>query len=277
MVCEYPTGERGRARGGRLGPRSARSAGLTLLALLLSACASTPTAGGPVAPAPRAGFDFHRDTFAFPNIVGAQHPDRAEPFTNYCLIMTRAASQFFRFARFAPDQPPLSDAEYTRRIRDLIGISPWEAPRPAEQRVVVPGYPDLRSLSGAREAAVKAAFEWPIPGMTHLRVWRMAWPLGRGHQHRLAGELSAELDRGWPVPVMITNHPEMDLLSHAVLVYGYRRATRVVEFLAYDPNDAGTPLTLQFDPESRAFWVEPLPYGPPGRVRAFRIYTSPLF
>jgi hypothetical protein len=105
----------------------------------------------------------------------------------------------------------------------------------------------------------------------------MAWPLGRGHQQRLAAELAAEVDAGWPVPIMITNHPEMDLLSHAVLVYGYRRVTRVVEFLAYDPNDPGTPLALQFDPETRAFWVEPLPYGPPGRVRAFRIYTSPLF
>ena len=35
--------------------------------------------------------------------------------------------------------------------------------------------------------------------------------------------------------------------------------------------------TLYYDDESRAFWVGPLTYNPPGRVRAFRLYTSPLF
>ena len=50
-----------------------------------------------------------------------------------------------------------------------------------------------------------------------------------------------------------------------------------IEFLAYDPNDPGTPFPLYYDDASRAFWVGPLTYSPPGRVRAFRLYTSPLF
>jgi hypothetical protein len=40
--------------------------------------------------------------------------------------------------------------------------------------------------------------------------------------------------------------------------------------------DPGSPLGVHFDPASAAFWVEPLPYGPPGRIRAFRVFTSPL-
>ena len=50
-----------------------------------------------------------------------------------------------------------------------------------------------------------------------------------------------------------------------------------MEFLAYDPNDPGSPFALYYDDASRAFWVGPLTYSPPGRVRAFRLYTSPLF
>jgi hypothetical protein len=60
-----------------------------------------------------------------------------------------------------------------------------------------------------------------------------------------------------------------DRLNHAVLVYAPRPAQQGTDFLAYDPNDPGSPFTLYYDGGAR--------YGPPGRVRAFRLYTSPLF
>jgi hypothetical protein len=76
---------------------------------------------------------------------------------------------------------------------------------------------------------------------------------------------------------MITNFPHEDLLNHSVLVYARRPARQGIDFLAYDPNDPGSPLSLYYDAGARAFWVGPLTYSPPGRVRAFRLYTSPLF
>ena len=51
----------------------------------------------------------------------------------------------------------------------------------------------------------------------------------------------------------------------------------LAQFLAYDPNDPGTPVSLYFDRTTQSFSVPPLTYSPPGRVRAFRLYTSPLF
>jgi hypothetical protein len=259
-------------------PRAVRRVLPLLVALLFSACAGRLTTGPP-APAPTgpgAGFAVGRDTFAFANVVRAEHPGRAVDFAYYCIVMARGANQFFRFARFAPDAAPVSDADYTRLTRSVMSIGAWEAPRPFEHRVVIPGYPDLYTFSQARESAIKAAFDSNTLSMFHWRNWRVALPLPPGHQRRLARQLTEELAGGRPVPLMITNFPDPDLLNHAVLVFDSRPGARAVEFVAYDPNDPTTPLGLHFDPATGGFWVEPLPYSPPGRIRAFRLYTSPL-
>jgi hypothetical protein len=197
-------------------------------------------------------------------------------FANYCILMARGVTQFFRFARFVPEAPALSDAEYTDLAREIMSVPAWEAPWPPERRIVIPGYPTLHALSAARERAIKAAFGSVLLSMLHWRNWRVALPLPPGHQPRLADELVAEVDAGRPAPAMITSFPTPDYVNHAVVVYDYRRDAGGLEFLAYDPNDPANPLELHFDPGSRGFWVEPLPYGPPGRVRAFRLYASPL-
>lgn len=277
--------DRGRVRGERPGPPRPRSrpgpAPVILLGLVLSACALLGRAPGsdPLlspAPAPRPSFDVARDTFAFPNLVQAHSPERTVAFSNYCIVMARGASQFFRFARFAPDQPAVAPAEYTRLVRQVMEVEAWGAPRPQDRRVVIPGYADLRAFSADQEAAIKPTFGSSVLSMMHWRTWRVGLPLGSGHQHRVARELREEVDAGRPVPLMITNFPDPDVLNHAILVYDYRVRRDVVEFLAYDPNDPDNPLGLHFDPATRAFWVESLPYSPPGRVRAFRLYASPL-
>lgn len=255
---------------------------LAAVVVALTGCAASgrdsvpPTIASSRTIPPGTGFELGRDTFAFPNLVRAEHPERAIDFANYCIVMARAASQFFRFARFAPDRAPLPPDEYTRLAREVMALSPREAPRRDGERVVVPGYPDLYALSRAQEPAIKAAFDSNLLSMMHWRTWRVVLPLGSGHQRRVAAELVAELDAGQPVSLMITNFPEPDLLNHAVLVYDYRRRSGGVAFLAYDPNDPDTPLEIHFDPATRAFWVAALPYSPPGRIRVFRLFASPL-
>jgi hypothetical protein len=271
-------GERGEGPGAPAPRSRSRLAGLLVGALLLPACAG----GSP--PPPRAhdpesrtgAFALERDTFAFPNLVRALNPDRPVEFANYCIIMVRAAGQFFRFARFAPDLPRVSDAEYDRLVRAVLDQPAWDAPWPVERRVVFPGYPDLRAFSLDREPLIKTAFGSQWSSMFHVRNWRVAFAQSTDHQTRLASELAGEIDRGLPVPLMITSFPEPDYLNHVVLVYDYHQSRSALEFAAYDPNDPGSPLDVHFDPASGAFWVGPLPYGPPGRIRAFRIFTSPL-
>ena len=252
---------------------------LAAVGVLLTACAGSPPAGTGSASAP-VQFEAPRDTFAFANLVRAERPGRNDAFANYCIVMTRGANQFFRFARFAPAAPRVSPAEYTRLTREVLSRPAWEPPAPDDQRVVIPGYPDLHTLSAAQEAAVKAAFDSNILSMIHWRNWRVAVAFSPEHQEGVARELLAEIDAARPVTLMITNYPDEDLINHAVLVFDYRvphdasgrRAG--IEFKAYDPNDPGSPLEIHYDRATRAFWVAPLTYGPPGRIRAFRLYTS---
>jgi hypothetical protein len=277
MVRLDPSDGRGRSRTRQ--PRSSRWLAPVLLpVLLLPACASAPALDPPgAARAPDSPtFVLERDVFAFPNLVRAESPDRTVDFANYCLVMARGASQFFRFARFDAAATPVTDAEYTRLTAEVMRLPAWHGPWPAARRIVIPGYADLHALSRAREAAVKAGFDSSFLSMLHWRTWRVALPLSARHQAGLAQELMDELQAGRPVPLMLSSFPVEDYLNHAVLVYHRRPGGRAVEFLAYDPNDPTSPLGLHFDPASRGFWVEPLPYGPPGRVRAFRIYASPF-
>src|SRR5262245_5345659 len=246
-----------------------------LLGLLATACATLP----PPDPSRtgRGEFELTPDTFAFANLVRAERPGRNDDFANYCLVMVRAANQFYRFARFAPDRPVGSPEEYDRLVRVVLGRPPWAPPATDTDRVIIPGYKDLHSFSAAHERSVKSAFGSNILSMIHWRTWRVGVDFAPEHQERLARELVLEVDAGRPVPLMITNFPHEDLLNHSVLVYARRLAQQGTDFLAYDPNDPGSALTLYYDDAARAFWVGPLTYSPPGRVRAFRLYTSPLF
>jgi hypothetical protein len=243
---------------------------------VFAACASAPPAGAP----PVAGgrhFDLDRDVFAFANLVRAERPGWNDDFANYCLVLARGASQFYRFARFAPDRPPADPAAYDRLVREVFGRAPWAPPAAEADRVVIPGYADLRAFSAAHEATIKAALGSNVLSMMHWRTWRVGVDFPLAHQERLAEELIIEVDADRPAPIMITNFPHEDLLNHSVLVYARRPARQGIDFLAYDPNDPGSPLSLYYDAGARAFWVGPLTYSPPGRVRAFRLYTSPLF
>ena len=101
---------------------------VVILGLSLAACAPALTSHPPGL-AHAAGFDFERDTLAFPNLVRAEQPGRPVVFANYCIVMARTTTQFFRFARFAPERPPLAAEGYARPVREVLAIDPWEPPR----------------------------------------------------------------------------------------------------------------------------------------------------
>jgi hypothetical protein len=245
------------------------------LGLLATGCATAPPIDAPVGGWNR--FELDRDAFAFANLVRAERPGRNDAFANYCLVLARGASQFYRFARFAPDRPPGTPEEYDRLVRQVLARPLWAPPVSEADRVVIPGYADLHSFSAAHEDLLKAAFGSNVLSMVHWRTWRVGVDFSPEHQERLARELVDEVTAGRPVPLMITNFPHEDLLNHSILVYDRRPAQQGTDFLAYDPNDPGSPFTLYYDAAARAFWIGPLTYSPPGRVRAFRVYTSPLF
>src|SRR5437763_12771163 len=101
---------------------------------------------------------FDQDTVGFANMTvfeyqnGIAHLRRGDSakqkrYTRRCFVLCRTTLQFKKFARFAPHAPPLDDGDLAKRIRQVTCRAAWRDPLPDEQRVVFPGYADLRELS----------------------------------------------------------------------------------------------------------------------------------
>ena len=122
----------------------------------------------------RGRFDLEHDAFAFANLVRAERPGWNDAFANYCLVIARAASQFYRFARFAPDRPAgLARRSTSGWCARSSSRPPWAPPAPEADRAVIPGYADLHSFSAAHEAVIKTALGSNVLSMMHWRTWRV--------------------------------------------------------------------------------------------------------
>src|SRR6266699_3732332 len=119
-------------------------------------------------------FRFDRDTVGFANATVFEyregHPylrqrEKGEPkrYTRRCFVMCRTAMQFHKFARFDPHAPPLDDNALAARIRNVTRRAAWEKPLSTNQRVIFPGYANLRAMSEARREVVRAniGLGWP--------------------------------------------------------------------------------------------------------------------
>jgi hypothetical protein len=246
------------------------------VALLATACASVdplPSTAGPERRASVPGVSFSTDTFAFPNDIRARNPGREGLYANYCFVLARAVRQFFAFARFEPRAPRLSSEAYVERVREVAARPPWEPASPLDDRVVIPGYANLREFSRGQEAAVKAGLGGRFWTLVHWTNWRVTFPVTGGHQAAVAREVMDELDAGRLVQLLVTNWPKPEL-NHTVIAYAYRSAPPGVEFVVWDPNEPGAPGLMTFDTEISRFRATRLYDTEPGLIRAFRMYYS---
>lgn len=246
------------------------------VALFATACASVEPVPSLVRPEHRAavpGFSFTSDTFAFPNEIRARNPGRDDLYANYCFVLARGLRQFFAFARFDPAAPRLTPEAYTERVRAIAARMPWEQPPPADDRVVIPGYANLREFSKDQEAAVKAGLGGRFWTLVHWTNWRVTFPVTRGQQATVAREVMDELDAGHLVQLLVTNWPKPEL-NHSIVAYAYRAGPEGAEFMVWDPNDPAQPGLMTFDTQASGFWANHLYDTEPGRIRAFRMYYS---
>src|SRR6266513_2119632 len=81
-------------------------------------------------------FAFSRDTFSFDNETALEFHD---------------------------GQASLEDKELADRIRRITRVPPWDAPFATGDRIIMPGYKDLRSLSEARPEILQKniGLGWP--------------------------------------------------------------------------------------------------------------------
>ncbi len=229
-------------------------------------------------------FDFHRDTFPFSNDTvfaygideaGKLRISRKETpavFSHSCFLLTRGVLQFHKFARFAPEQPKVSREEYRRRILKLFGIPVWS--RGPREKMVIPGFRDLRAFSTAYEGLLKENLgNWFA---TYIRVgnYRMMMGHPRAGQAALARWLERSLDAGGLPTIYICRFPKM---NHVLIVYAReRRANGNTRFLVYDCNYPGKPSWVEYVPAERSFNFQKRWYFPGGRVNAMRVYISPF-
>ena len=251
-----------------------------LLALWLTGCASCP---GPKAGVlPRRQFDFQRDTFAFANELvweygyddqghWVSHPRQPPPsYSHHCFVVARSACQFFAHARFDPSLPQTNAATYRALIDRVIARSP-DCELPADQRIVIPGYADLRSFSAAHP-------EWlerECGGAWHSYVqrghWRMIMPFNRGHQARMAAQLLKEVSAERPAVVHVVRFPQLTI-NHAVVLYAAKETPDAIQFATYDPNKPDHPAQLTYDRATRTFTFPANDYFQGGRVDVYQVY-----
>lgn len=215
-------------------------------------------------------FDFQRDTFSFDNETALEYHDghasarprtpgdKPKRFTSHCFVMSRTVMQFRKFVRFDPAQRPLGDKELADRIRKITRVPPWSPPLPKQERIVMPGYADLRSLSRARAEILQKniGLGWP----TYFRPgnWRILLPHGPTQQAQTHEEMERRVLAGDGFFVAyLTNFPRSLNINHGVLVYAQRSKSRgndgAYRYAVYDPNHHDAPRTLEWSDREKSF------------------------
>ncbi len=236
-------------------------------------------------------FRFGRDTFAFANetvfeydqgVAHLRKPSATEntqrPYNNRCFVMSRAAMQFRKFARFAPKSAPLDDRALAERVRAITGRSPWKEALPARQRIVVPGYSHLRAMSRTRARVLQDNIG--IGWTTYFRFGsiRMLYEFSREYQGQTHANLNATLAHGGLFVAHLSTFPNLSI-NHAVLVYAHKPAPRkasIERYVVYDPNHSDAPRELMWSSANRAFAYQKDRDFVGGFVRVYQVYGKPI-
>jgi hypothetical protein len=259
----------------------ARTQNLLILALAFALAAPLAAYDKPAAPAPRP-FHYATDTFSFANetvwnyVGGTVHADeksRKRDYTRHCFVLTRAAVQFWKFARFAPAAPALPAAALADRIRDVTARDAWLPPLPEKERVVFPGFANLRAISAAHPGLFQAniGLGWPV----YFRAGNMpiVLPVPRSTEAALSDEILRDLALNYPTIVWLYNFPSLNI-NHVVVIFAGSRDGPHVHFRVYDPNYADAPKTLDYDSTTRTFSYQPTFYFKGGSVTARAVYRG---
>jgi hypothetical protein len=236
-------------------------------------------------------FRFDCDTLAFQNATVLKYKDGvpflrarsasddpASKYTRRCFVMTRTAMQFRKFARFDPRGAPLHDKALAARIRLVTRRKAWAAPLPENQRIVFPGYVNLRQMSKARARVFQENIGSGFITYFRLGNGRMFFEHSREYQERTHASLDAALSHGDLFVGYLSTYPKLSI-NHAVLVYARNKSVSEGElehYLAYDPNHAEAPRELTWSPREHAFAYQKDIDFIGGFVRVYQSYGKPL-
>jgi hypothetical protein len=240
----------------------------------------------PETPASRP-FNYATDTFAFANetvwnyvdgsVRKGSNPDPStkKDYTRRCFVVTRAAVQFWKFAKYEPGLPALPPDQLALRIRQVTDHDVWLPPLPLGQRIAFPGYTSLREISAANPSVFQAniGLGWPV----YFRAGNMPIivPIGRDTESELNNEIFRDLQMNYPTIIWLYNFPSLNINHVLVIIAGKHDGNRY-HYKVYDPNYATGPRNLDFDVASRTFTYQPTFYFKGGTVEARAVYRGVL-
>jgi hypothetical protein len=238
------------------------------------------------------GLDPRADTFAYANqlrwqydigerketprpassgVTGGQDTD----FAHRCAVMVRVVRQFHYAARFDPTLPRVTDAKHKQLLSRVIATD-RRRESPVDERVVIPGFANLRELSLAYGPELQEISGGGWRTWLQRGNWRMIFPFTPDHQRRSAESLIASLARGHPPIVHVMNFPQVDL-NHTMLIYRGESDAEEIRLYAYDPNDPETETILRYDRRHATFRMPQKPYFAGGTVKAYEVYDGLLY
>jgi hypothetical protein len=232
-------------------------------------------------------FRFDRDTFAFANQTVFEyhegHPSlrrgaatKRDAYNRHCFVLCRTAMQFKKFARFDPSSAPLDDTSLATRIRAVTHRTAWAEPLPEDQRIVFPGYKNLREMSEARRELVQGTIGHGWPSYFRISNARMMFQQSARYQGKTHARLNEALARGQVFVGFLTTYPRLSI-NHSVLVYKQKSFSPnpgVERYLVYDPNHAESPRELTWSPHTRSFSYQKDWDFVGGFVRVYQVYSK---
>ncbi len=275
-----------RRRGGPGRPAAAevlRFRGILLLLFLLG-CAKPPL-DAPLRSAQT--FDFNRDVFAFANELVFDYgvdeggrlpstpPSSSVDFAQRCVLMSRAVRQFHVYAEFAPGLPRVGEERYRELVAEVFATDA-RAKQPASERIVIPGYPGLRSFSRDHEMLFKEALNQRWLAYFQKGNWRMIFPFWRNQQRATAEGLVSGLGRGELAVLHAVRFPNIEI-NHTVLLFSVEETPEEIRFGFYDPNEPVHPRVLVYDRARRTFYYPKTFYFAGGPIRAYEVYDGAIY
>jgi hypothetical protein len=234
--------------------------------------------------APRT-FTYPVDTFAFANetvfnyvngsvqSTSSRASDRKRNYTRRCFVVSRAAVQFWKFARFDPKAAPLSHDQLADRIHDVTNRSVWLPALSPKEQIVFPGYASLHAISAAESGVFQEniGLGWPV----YFRAGNMpiVAPVYRETEAHLNDEIYRDLQFNHPTIVWLYNFPSLSI-NHVVVVFSGEKAGSDFHYRVYDPNYTDGPKQLDFDTTTRTFSYQHTFYFKGGPVEARAVYRG---
>ena len=255
-----------------------KTAGIYWFTAVAAATAAQATAA-------ESDFRFNRDTFDFANQTVFEYHEglaslrkgsavKKDAYNRHCFVMCRTATQFKKFARFDPRGAPLDDKALAARIRSVTRRQVWADPLPENQRVVFPGYANLREMSKTRGKVLRAniGLGWTV----YLRPsnGRIVYQHDPRYQEEMHAKLNEHLARGRLFVAYLSTFPRITV-NHAILVYkrkSFSPDTGIERYAAYDPNHPEAPRELSWSGKTRSFAYQKDVDFVGGFVRVYQVY-----